>query len=105
MIVILSDLPLCIQSISRYTYSKESSHIRSSINGLNLHDTISVDLESNFDLGDAARRRQDSRWLEFSQEVAVLGERPFALVYLDKNSRLVVGGSREAIGTAEVKKA
>ena len=40
--------------------------------------------------------------LAIAQDVAALGERPITLVHLDKNSGLVVGGSREAIDAAYV---
>lgn len=66
------------------------------VGGANLHDTVGINLEGDLDLGNTAGSGGDTRELEFAEKVVVLGERTFTLEDLDKDSRLVVSGGREA---------
>lgn len=75
---------------------RRSGYIRSLIGSSYLHDTIGVDLESDFDLGNTTWCGRDGRELEFTQEVVVLSQRTFTLEDLDENGGLIVGGGGEA---------
>lgn len=72
------------------------SYSRSLIGGRDLHDTVGVNLEGDFDLRNATRSGGDTGELEFAEEIVVLGEGTFTLEDLDQDGRLVVSGGREA---------
>ena len=63
--------------------------------GTDIQDTIGVDVESDFDLRNAAGSRRDVGQLEFTQRLVVAGELAFALEHVDFYTRLVVAGRRE----------
>jgi len=65
------------------------------ISGRDFHDTIGVDLESDFDLRNTTRSGRDGRQFEFAEEVVVLGQRTFTFEDLDQDGGLVVGSGRE----------
>ena len=66
------------------------------VGGGNLHDTVGVNLEGDFDLRNTTRRRWDAGELEFAEKVVVLGQRTLALEDLDEDGGLVVSSGREA---------
>ena len=65
------------------------------VGGGHVEDAVGVDVEGDLDLGDAARRRRDTRQFELTQQVVVFGHGALALVDLDQNARLVVGVRRK----------
>jgi hypothetical protein len=69
--------------------------LRSLVGSRYLHDTVRVNLESDFNLRNATGRWWDARQLEFSEEIVVLRQRALTLVNLDQDSGLVIGGGRE----------
>jgi hypothetical protein len=94
LIVIASDLPL--QKFKQLNQPfKTNNYLRSLVSGRNLHDTVGVNFESHLDLRNTTRSRRDAGELELAEKVVVLGERTFTLEDLNKDSRLVVGGSGE----------
>ncbi len=60
-----------------------------------MKDTVGVNLEGDFDLGDATWCRWDSGEVEFSKKMVILGHRALTLVDLDGDGVLVVRGSVE----------
>jgi NAD-specific glutamate dehydrogenase len=69
--------------------------LRSLVGSRYLHDTVRVNLESDFNLREATGRWWDAGQLEFSEEIVVLRQRALTLVNLDQDSGLVIGGGRE----------
>ena len=64
------------------------------------HDTISVNLERNLDLGNTTWSGRDASEFELAQQVVVLGEGAFTLKDLDQDGGLVVGGGGEDLALA-----
>ena len=69
--------------IQLYHYAKNIStggekwmdvYLRSLVGSGDLHDTVGIDLESDFDLRNTTRRRRDTSELEFAEQVIVLGQ-------------------------------
>ena len=58
--------------------------------GGHVHDTVGVDVEGNFDLRDATRRRRDTGQFEGAQRLVIASELTFALIDLDEHGRLIV---------------
>jgi hypothetical protein len=57
-----------------------------------VQNTVSIDVEYDFDLRrNTARRRRDARKLELAEQIVVLDTRKLALEYLDEHTRLFVG--------------
>lgn len=71
VMVIDSDLPLWMTIEHRLTMMM-TDDLRSLVRSRYLHDTVRVDLESNFNLRDATGCWWDSGQLEFSEEIVVL---------------------------------
>ena len=69
---------------------------RALVRRTNLHDTVGVNLEDDFDLGDTGGRGAGELW--FAEEVVVLCRRTLSFVYSDEDNLLVVSGSREVGG-------
>ena len=55
-----------------------------------VEDTIGINVEGDFDLGNSTWCRSDSSQVELSKQVIVLGHSPLTLVNLDGDGRLVV---------------
>jgi len=70
--VIDSDLPLWMTIEHRLTATTMTDNLRSLVGSRYLHDTIRVDLESDFNLRNATGRWWDAGQLEFSEEIVVL---------------------------------
>ena len=83
MIVIDSDLPLQADVRTAQQAVKSSVHSRSLVDGGNLHDTVGINFESDFDLRDTTRCRGNARELELPEEIVILGKLTFALEDLD----------------------
>ena len=60
------------------------------VDGGHVQDTVSIDVERDFDLRDTSWSWWDSSQLEFSQQIVVLGHRTLSLVNLDEYTGLVV---------------
>lgn len=60
------------------------------ISGLDVHDTICVDLEGNFDLGYTTRGRRNTIEIELTQQVVISGHLSLSLEDLNEHTRLVV---------------
>jgi NAD-specific glutamate dehydrogenase len=60
-----------------------------------LHNTVRVDLESDFNLRNTSGCWWDAGQLELSEEVVILRQRALTLVNLDQDRGLVIGSSRE----------
>ena len=69
--VIDSDLPLRMTIKHRFT-TEMTDDLRSLVGSRYLHDTVRVDLESDFNLRNATGCWWDAGQLEFSEEVVVL---------------------------------
>ncbi len=63
-----------------------------------VEDTVGIDIEGDLDLGDATRGGWDTRELELSEEIVILGARTLTLIDLDEDTRLVVGVCGEDLG-------
>ena len=63
--------------------------------GRDVEDAVGVDVEGDLDLGHAHPGRRNSLEVEVAEEAVVAGHRPFALVDLDGDGRLVVLGRGE----------
>ncbi|EHH04711.1 putative NAD-specific glutamate dehydrogenase [Agrobacterium tumefaciens CCNWGS0286] len=63
----------------------------------NLHDAVGVDIEGDFDLRNAARRRWQADEVELAEQLVVLGHFTLALRNADGHGRLVVFGGREGL--------
>jgi len=68
------------------------------VGGVDVHDSVFIDIEGDFDLRDSSRGRGDSVEVEFSQKVVVLGELSFSFEDLDEDSGLVVSIGGEDLG-------
>ena len=60
-----------------------------------VHDAVGIDVERDFDLRNAARRRRNAFQPEPSERLVVLRHRAFALQHVDVDRRLTVFGGRE----------
>ena len=76
---------------------KRSIDLRSLVSSANLHNAVGINLKSDLDLRNTVWCRRDAGEFEFSREVIVLGKRMLTLENLNENSRLVVGGSGDAV--------
>ena len=59
--------------------------------------TYSINVEGNFNLGDATRSRRNSSQLEFTQEIVVLGHGSLSFINLNQHAWLVVRISGEGL--------
>ena len=66
--------------------------------GGDLHDSVGVDVEGHFDLGEPSGSRGDSDQLELAEELVVVGHLSLALEDSDRDLGLAVGGSGENLG-------
>ena len=64
------------------------------VSSRNLHNTIGVNFEGDFDLRNTVRSRRNAVELELAKKVVVLGKRTLTL--MDEDSGLVIGSSGEA---------
>ena len=69
--------------------------LRAEVGRFHVQDTVHVDIEGNFDLRQAARRRRNLFQVELTEQTVGGSDFAFALVDLDRNSRLVVVGGAE----------
>lgn len=69
--------------------------LRGNVGGSYVHDAAGVDVEFDFDLRYAARRRRDAFERELAESLVVRRVGPLALQHLDLHLRLVVGRRRE----------
>ncbi len=74
----------------------KNDNSRSLIGGLDVQDTVGIELENDFDLRNTTRCGRDTSELELAKKVVVLGHGTFTLEDLDKDSRLIISGRREA---------
>ena len=58
-------------------------------------DAVSINIKRDLNLGDAPWGGRNAGEFEFAEEVVVLCARTFALIHLNKYSRLVIGVGRE----------
>jgi hypothetical protein len=72
-----------------------SISIRGLISGLNVHNTICVDFEGDFDLGHTTRGRRNAIEIELTQQVVISRHLPLPLEDLNEHARLVVTVSSE----------
>lgn len=77
------------------TRYRDKCHLRSLVGSRYLHDTVGVDFESDFNLGDTAGSGGNASELKFTEEIVILGEGTFTLKDLDENGGLVVSSSGE----------
>merc|ERR1719517_412940 len=63
-----------------------------------VEDTVGVNVEGHFDLGNTSRSRRNASEIELAQIVVVLGHGTLALVHLDRHSGLVVTVGGEGLG-------
>ncbi|EZA53142.1 NAD-specific glutamate dehydrogenase, partial [Ooceraea biroi] len=63
--------------------------------GRHLQDTIRIDFEGDLDLRYAARRRWNAGQIKLAEQMVVLGHRTLALVHLNRDGVLAVGGRGE----------
>ena len=73
---------------------------RSLVRGLDVQDTVGVNLEDDLNLRNTARSRGNTSELELAEQVVVLGQRTFTLEDLNQHSGLVVSGCGEAKQTS-----
>ena len=73
---------------------------RSLVRGLDVQDTVGVNLEDDLDLRNTTRSGGNASELELAEKVVILRERTFTLEDLDEDGGLVVGGSGEANATS-----
>jgi len=67
------------------------------VDSRDVQDTVGINVEGDVDLWDTTWGRWDSRELELSEEVVVLGTGTLTFVDLDQNSWLVVSVGREGL--------
>ena len=67
------------------------------VHSVNVEDTVGVDVESDFDLGGAARCWGNALKVELAEQVVVLGHLTLALENLDQHTRLVVSVRGESL--------
>src|SRR5262249_22827968 len=60
-----------------------------------MNDTISINVESHFNLGDSARRHRDPNQIELSQKFVIGRHFPFSLEDANGHGGLIVLGRRE----------
>ena len=65
--------------------------------GAHVDDTVSIDVECDFDLRYATRRRRDTDEIELAENLVVGGHFAFALQHLDADLRLVIRSSGERL--------
>lgn len=65
------------------------------IAGFNVHDTVRVNFEGNFDLGDSSGGRRNAIEIELSQQIVVSGHLTLSLEDLNEHARLVLSISGE----------
>ncbi|EKJ94259.1 putative NAD-specific glutamate dehydrogenase [Bradyrhizobium lupini HPC(L)] len=65
--------------------------------GRNLHDTVGVDIEGNFDLRNTTRCRRQANEVELTKQLVVLRHFALTLRDADGHGRLVVFGGREGL--------
>ncbi|EGP45431.1 putative NAD-specific glutamate dehydrogenase [Achromobacter insuavis AXX-A] len=68
--------------------------------GRHVQDAVGVDVERDFDLRHATRRRRDPFEVELAQGLVARGNFTLALEHLDRHGRLVVVGGREGLREA-----
>lgn len=73
-------------------YDDTTEYLRSLVSGLDVQDTVRVDLENDLDLRNTTRRGRNAVKLELAEQVVVLGQRTFTLVNLDQYGLLVISG-------------
>merc|ERR1712212_545504 len=71
---------------------------RGLVHGGNIEDTVGVNVEGDFNLGDTAGCRGNSGKLKFPKEIVVLSHGPLTLVNLNKHTRLIVSVGGEDLG-------
>lgn len=89
------------ESRQKKSKSKETHLLRftsSLLSGRDVQDGVGINIEGNFDLRNSTRSRWDSRELELSEQVVVLGAGTFSFEDLNEYSWLVVGVGREDFG-------
>ena len=74
--------------------------VGAAILGGHVEDAVGVDIEGDFDLRNAARGRRNVAELEYAQEPVIARHGALALVDLDLDRRLVIGGRRESLALA-----
>ncbi|MNQ22733.1 NAD-specific glutamate dehydrogenase [compost metagenome] len=62
-----------------------------------MQDAVGVDVERDFDLRHATRRRRDPFKIELAQRLVARGDFAFALEHLDRHGRLIVVSGREGL--------
>jgi NAD-specific glutamate dehydrogenase len=68
------------------------------VGGRDVQDTVSINVEGNFNLWNTARSRRNARQLKLAEELVVLGASTLSFVSLNKYTRLVVGVGGEDVG-------
>src|SRR2546427_8179265 len=63
--------------------------------GADVEDTIGVDIEGNFDLRHAARRRRNICQMKLADSLIVTSQLAFALKHMNFDARLVIRRRRE----------
>merc|ERR1719192_2860000 len=67
------------------------------VSSRHVEDTVGVNIEGHFDLGNASRGRRNASEIKLAQIVVVLGHGTLALVHLDRHSGLVVAVGGEGL--------
>ena len=82
---------------TQWRRSHENSDLRFLVGGLDVQDTVGVQLKDDLNLRYATGSRRDTVEFELAEEVVVLGQGTLTLIYLDEDGGLVVGGCGEAV--------
>lgn len=65
------------------------------VDGLDVHDTVFINIKENLDLWNASGGRGDTIKLEFTERVVILGHRSLTFEYLNEDTWLVVDSGSE----------
>ena len=65
---------------------------------MNVHDTILIDFEWDFDLRNTSRGRRNTIQVELSEQVVILGHLSFSFEHLNQHTRLIVSVGCESLG-------
>lgn len=71
---------------------------RGFVSGMDVHDSVLINIERNFDLRNTSGGRGDSIEVEFTQSVVIFGHLSFSFEDLDQYTGLVVGIGGESLG-------
>jgi NAD-specific glutamate dehydrogenase len=66
------------------------------VGGRDVQNTVSINVEGNFNLWNTTRSRRNARQLKLAEELVVLGASTLSFVYLNKYTRLVVSNNKDS---------